>query len=116
MQGRPGGNRLDLVAHHLRAPHGLYPRVCGGDGGPGPRNCQPDLDLLRLLLHHLHVVVELRDVGKAGKVLLLLGQEVLDEVVQVPVLHQLQQPHVGHLVALEARALALLPVLLCLES
>lgn len=84
--------------------------------GPGKKSC-PDLDFLRLLVHHLHVVVELRDVGEPSKVLLLLGQKFLNELIQVPTLCQLQQPEVGHLVALKTLTLApLLPVLLCLES
>lgn len=67
-------------------------------------------------MHHLHVIVELCDVCEPGEVLLLLGQKVLDELIQVPVLGQLEQPEVGHLIALETLTLGLLPVLLSLES
>lgn len=83
--------------------------------GLGKKSC-PDLDFLGLLMHHLHVIVELRDVGEPSKVLLLLGQKFLDELIQVPVLRQLQQPEVGHLIALKTLPLALRPLLLCLES
>lgn len=74
------------------------------------------LDPLGLLVHGLHVIVELSDIGEAGKVLFLLGQEVLCELVQVPVLGQFQQPQVCHLIALKALALAFLPVFLRLGS
>lgn len=47
------------------------------------------LDPLGPLVHGLHVIVELGDIGEASKILLLLGQEVLSELVQVPVLSQL---------------------------
>lgn len=83
----------------------------------GPRKkSSPDLDSLRLLVHRLHVIVELRDVHEPSKVLLLLGQKSLDELIQVPVLCQLQQPQVRHLVALKALTLVLPLVLLCLEG
>lgn len=76
----------------------------------------PDLDPLSPLVHRLHVIVELRDVREPSKVLLLLGQIVLNELIQVPVLGQLQQPQVRHLVALKALTLGVLLMLLCLES
>lgn len=46
----------------------------------GKRSC-PNLDSLGLLVHHLHVIVELRDIREPSKVLLLLGQKVLDELI-----------------------------------
>lgn len=83
---------------------------------PGLREQEwPDLDPLRLLLHGLHVVVELRDVREPGEILLLLGHEVLDELVEVPILGQPQQAQMCHLVALEALTLALLAVFPCLR-
>lgn len=83
--------------------------------GLGKESC-PDLDSLGLLVHGLHVIVELRDIREPSKVLLLFGQKVINELIQVPIFGQLQQPEVGHLVALETLTLARLPVLLCLES
>lgn len=74
------------------------------------------LDPLALLVHGLHVIVELGDISEASKILLLLGQEVLGELVQVPVLRQLQQPQMCHLVALETLALPLLGMLLGFDS
>lgn len=82
---------------------------------PGKESC-PDLDFLALLVHHLHVVVELCNICEPSEVLLLLGQKFLNELVQVVILRQLQQPEVGHLIALKTLTLALLPVLLYLES
>ena len=81
----------------------------------GKERC-PDLDSLDLLVHHLHVVVELCDICEPSKVLLLLGQKLLDELIQVSSLRQFQQPEVSHLVALKTLALALLPKFLCLEN
>lgn len=67
-------------------------------------------------MHHLHVIVELCDICEPSKVLLLLGQKLLDELIQVPSFCEFQQPEVSHLIALKTRTLALLPILLCLES
>lgn len=84
--------------------------------GPGEQEL-PHLDPLGLLMHRLHVVVELCDIREPSEVLVLLGQEFLREPVQVPVLGQLQQAEVGHLVALETLPLLLLlHMLLGLES
>lgn len=74
------------------------------------------LDPLGLLVHGLHVIVELGDVSEASKILLLLGQEVLSELVQVPILRQLQQPQMRHLIALKTLALPLLAMLLGFNS
>lgn len=54
-----------------------------------PASRATHLDPLGPLVHGLHVIIELGDIGEASKILLLLGQEVLSELVQVPVLSQL---------------------------
>lgn len=90
---------------------------CGSRWAPGlgKKRC-PDLDSLSLLVHHLDVIVELCDIHELSKILLLLGQKLLDELIQVAILCQLQQQEVSHLIALKTLTLVLLPMLLCLES
>lgn len=63
-------------------------------------------------MHGLHVIVELRHIREPSEVLLLLGQKLFNELIQVPILNQLQQPEMSHFVALKTLTLVLLPVLL----